>query len=126
MEVKKMSVLVVDDEKTVREFFREFLKKKNAEVDFADTGKGAVEEAGKNHYDLIFMDIVLPEIHGVQAYEKLKELGKRIPVVMMTGYAVEGLIERARKGGIRTILKKPFTLNEVDAAYNEVINSRVA
>ena len=120
MEVKKMSVLVVDDEKTVRDFFREYLKSKNADVDFADTGKGAVEEAGKNHYDLIFMDIVLPEIHGVQAYEKLKELGKKIPVVMMTGYAVEGLIERARKGGIRTILKKPFTLKEVEAVFEEV------
>jgi CheY-like chemotaxis protein len=123
MNEKKMKVLVVDDEKTVRDFFREFLKKKDAEVDFADTGKGAVEEAGKNHYDLIFMDIVLPEIHGVQAYEKLKELGRKIPVVMMTGYAVEGLIERARKGGIKTILKKPFTLKEVEAVFEEVRGS---
>ena len=120
MDGNKMKVLVVDDEKTVRDFFREFLKKKDVEVEFADTGKGAVEEAGKNHYDLIFMDIVLPEIHGVQAYEKLKELGKKIPVVMMTGYAVEGLIERARKNGIKHILKKPFTLNEVEALFDEV------
>ena len=120
MNEKKMKVLVVDDEKSVREFFREFLKKKNAEVEFVSSGKGAVEEAGKNHYDLIFMDIVLPEIHGVQAYEKLKELGKKIPVIMMTGYSVEELIKRAYKDGIKSVLKKPFALQEVETVFDEV------
>ena len=123
MNEKKMKVLVVDDEKTVRDFFREFFKKKDMEVEFADNGKGAVMEAGQNHYDLIFMDIVLPEIHGVQAYEKIKELGKKIPVVMMTGYAVEDLIERAKRNGIKHIIKKPFILKEIEEAIEEVENS---
>ena len=126
MNNKKMRVLVVDDEKSVRSFFSEFFKNKNAEVEFADTGKGAVDEAGKNHYDLIFMDIVLPEIHGVQAHEKIIELGQRIPVVMMTGYTVEGLIQRAFKNGVKKILKKPFTLREVEEVYEEVVRARIS
>jgi CheY-like chemotaxis protein len=120
----KIKVLVVDDEKSVRDFFGEFLRKKDAEVEFADNGKGALDEVRKNHFDLIFMDIVLPQIHGVQAYEKIMELGKKIPVVMMTGYAVEGLVKRARKEGIKWILKKPFTLKEVESVFDEVVNAR--
>jgi CheY-like chemotaxis protein len=119
MDKRKMKVLVVDDEKSVRDFFGEFLKKKNAEVEFSRDGKGALDEAMKSHYDLIFMDIVLPEIHGVQAYEKIKEFGKKVPVVMMTGYAVEGLVERAKKDGIKYIIHKPFTLKEVEAVFSE-------
>jgi len=124
VEDKKMKVLIVDDEKTVRDFFREFFKKKEMEVEFAENGKTAVLEAGQNHYDLIFMDIVLPEIHGVQAYEKIKELGKNIPVIMMTGYAVEELVERAKKNGIKHIIKKPFNLKEIEGVVEEVENSR--
>jgi len=40
----------------------------------------------------------------------------------MTGYAVEGLIERARKGGVRHIMKKPFTLKELETIYNGIVN----
>jgi len=123
MEAKKMNVMVVDDDESVRDFFGEFLKRKEADVAFADNGRSAVDEAHKNHYDLIFMDIVLPEIHGVQAYEKIKELGQKIPVVMMTGYAVEELIKRARKDGVKAVLKKPFTLKEVEMVYDEVVKS---
>jgi CheY-like chemotaxis protein len=66
------------------------------------------------------MDIVLPEIHGVQAYEKIRELGRKIPVVMMTGYAVEELVRRAQKDGVKRVLKKPFTLQEVEKVFDEI------
>lgn len=118
---QKLKVLVVDDEEVVQRFFNSFFKDKNVEVDMVGNGKDAVSSAKKNHYDLILMDIVLPEIHGVQAYEKIKEAGKEIPTIMFTGYAVDSLINRAIKDGITAIMRKPFTVKELEDKIKSVI-----
>lgn len=106
-------ILIVDDEEWVRDVFRDFCNLTNAfEIDMAESGTQAVEMAGKNTYDLITMDLIMPEVSGLEALRAIKEASPRVPVMVITGNATDKVINEAGILGACKVMYKPVVLEE--------------
>jgi len=102
-------ILVVDDYQDAREMYAEYLQFSGFRVAEAKNGNEAVEQAFALKPDLILMDLSLPGMDGWEATRVLKadERTKHIPVVALTGHALAGASEGARKAGCDSFVTKP-------------------
>jgi len=110
---QKIRILVVDDRFADRETLKVILEDKGYRVATANDGAEAIEAAKEKHYDIIFLDIKLPDIDGVQTFMQVKKINPTATVIMMTGYAEEDLVKRAVSAGAYTCLYKPFDVEKV-------------
>jgi CheY-like chemotaxis protein len=78
-----------------------------------------------NSFDIIFMDIKMPGINGVQTFREIKKLNDKIRVIMMTAYAVEDLIKEAIEEGAYTVVYKPFDMEKVIATIERVLKTQL-
>jgi two-component system, NtrC family, nitrogen regulation response regulator NtrX len=105
-------ILVVDDEKSIRNTLREILEYEKFEVDEAAEGQEALEKAKNNRYDLILLDIKMPRMDGIEVLEQLIKFTD-VPVVMISGHGtVETVVEAVKKGAYDYITK-PLDLNRL-------------
>ena len=79
----------------------------------------------QNHIDLVLMDIKMPGINGVQAFREIKKVSPQSIVVMMTGFAVEDLVQAALDEGAFSVIYKPFDVEKVINLVESVIDSAV-
>lgn len=101
-------ILVVDDELIVRESLIGWLKKGGYDVDSASSGAEALERLKEKEYDLVFIDIKMPDMNGIDVLKNLKESSPNTLVIMITAYgSVETAVE-AMKLGASDYLMKPF------------------
>lgn len=112
-----IKVLVVDDEKVVRDFLSRFLSLQNLKVQAVESGKKAIEEARVEKFDFVFLDIRMPEMNGLETLLELKKIQPQSKYIMMTGYAVDDLLESAKKEGIFASIKKPFDINQIKTFF---------
>ncbi|UCG61703.1 MAG: response regulator [Candidatus Zixiibacteriota bacterium] len=104
-------VLIVDDEKWVQDVFKDFCALTDAfTVDMADNGADAVEKARTNKYDLITLDLIMPEMSGLEVLEAIQEVSPHVPVMIITGNATEKVINKAGIMGACSIMYKPIML----------------
>jgi two-component system response regulator HydG len=109
----KPSVLVVDDLKSVRRALGGILGDEGYKVVLAEDGYQAIEAARKTPFDLVFMDIKMPGINGVQAFREIKKIDPEAVVIMMTAYSVEDLVSEALGEGAYAVVYKPFDIDEI-------------
>ncbi|MBR9999796.1 MAG: PAS domain S-box protein [Cyclobacteriaceae bacterium] len=109
------AILLVDDNAVNRQVAGEILRKSGCKVDLAEDGKKSIELVTKNQYDLIFMDIQMPEMDGVTATRKIKAMGleKLPPIVAMTAYSMKEDKERFLQQGLDDYIPKPIRANEL-------------
>ncbi len=102
-------ILVVDDYQDAREMYSEYLQFSGFRVAEARNGNEAVERAFELKPDLILMDLSLPGMDGWEATRRLKadDATKNIPIVALTGHALAGASEGARKAGCDSFVTKP-------------------
>jgi len=106
-------ILVVDDEKAIRWSLGEALRNIEYEVEEAENGKKALKLFQDEPFDLVILDLKLPDIDGLQVLKKLKEVEPELPVIMMTAYGeVETAVE-AIKSGAYDFMQKPFQLEKM-------------
>lgn len=120
---EKARVLVVDDQIGMLETFTDILEDKGFNVVTADDGFIAIERAKEQSFDLIFMDIKMPGINGVQTYREIKKINPKIAVIMMTAYSVEDLVEEAIEEGAYTVVYKPFDMDKVIQTIEKVLDT---
>jgi CheY-like chemotaxis protein len=118
-------VMAVDDDTDLRGTLQEILISKGLEVITAEDGLQAVKLASEGNIDLIFMDIRMPGMDGIEAFFKIKEIQPGCIVVMMTGHVVESQIERAISEGVRVCLSKPVSVQEILDIVDETMPESV-
>lgn len=104
---KEFNVLVVDDDPDVGYLFERLLGGPQ-EVSTAADGKEAIEKAQQQAYDLIFVDVRLPDMDGVTTLKRLKELNPDAVFIMMSGHPVSEEIKEAFSVGAQDFIPKPF------------------
>jgi len=110
---KDFKVLVVDDDEDIGRLFQRLLGGPQT-VHVATDGYKALEMARETPYNLVFLDIRMPGIDGVQTLEELKEILPDAVVVMMSGYSVEEEVKKALALGAQDFIAKPFRdINEI-------------
>jgi CheY-like chemotaxis protein len=111
--VEKSDILLVDDDEFLTETFKVILETVGYNVDVASTGMQAIHKAKDKNYDLVILDLKLPDINGDEVARILKKQGKKNKIVMITGYEklVEGLKEDPVD--VKEVLMKPVSPNNL-------------
>jgi two-component system response regulator HydG len=109
----KPKILVVDDEPSHRKMIEAVLADEGYEITHAENGRMAIDAVEEKFFDLILMDIRMPEVSGLDALKKIKTLSPGIPVVIMTAYASIGSAVEALKSGAYDYLTKPLDIEEL-------------
>ncbi len=109
----KVKVLIVDDEQVVRDSLSEWLREDGYEVGAVESGKKALEELGKSNWDILLVDLKMPEMDGLELLQKVKEISPSIPVIIITAYATVDTAVKAMKEGAYDYLVKPFDPEEI-------------
>jgi len=106
-------ILIIDDEASIRRTLKEILEFEQYQVDVAEDGVKGVEAANKNTYDVIFCDIKMPQMDGIEVLETLKSNGVPTPVIMISGHGnIETAVDALKKGAY-DFIEKPLDLNRI-------------
>ena len=108
---KPFRVLIVDDEKHNREVFQEFCELTSAiEVELAESGQEALEKVQNEQFDLVAVDLIMPDISGLEVVSGIKQNSPHLPVVVITGNATDRIITQAGLLGACRVIHKPVEL----------------
>jgi excisionase family DNA binding protein len=107
------SVLIVDDNPDIVDVLKEIVKDQHHDVETALDGKSALEIVNKKHFDLIFLDLLLPDISGTKVLESIKEKDKTATIVVITAVADEPVALKAMSMGPLMLIRKPFREKDI-------------
>jgi two-component system nitrogen regulation response regulator NtrX len=106
-------ILVIDDEKSIRNTLKEVLEYENHQVDLAEDGPTGIEMFAANAYDVVLCDIKMPKMDGIEVLFKINEIAADIPVIMVSGHGnIDTAVEAIKKGAY-DFLEKPLDLNRL-------------
>jgi DNA-binding NtrC family response regulator len=106
-------ILVIDDERSIRNALQEILEYEKFEVELAENGLEGLEKFTANNFDIILCDIKMPEMDGIEVLDKIQESGKDVQIIMITGHGnVENAVEAIKKGAY-DFIEKPLDLNRL-------------
>ncbi|MBE0668804.1 MAG: response regulator, partial [Bacteroidales bacterium] len=106
-------ILVIDDERSIRNTLKEVLEYEKHEVDLAEDGPTGLELFSANAYDIVLCDIKMAKMDGIEVLVKIAEQSADIPVVMISGHGnIDTAVEAIKKGAY-DFLEKPLDLNRL-------------
>ena len=109
----EMRILIIDDERAIRSTLKGIFEDEDYLADTAEDGAIALEMVAKEHYDVIFSDIKMPNLDGTEFLAKIEEMGIDTPVVMISGHAdIETAVECIKLGAF-DFIQKPLDLNRI-------------
>lgn len=119
---EQASILIVDDDSSLRDTLSDILEEKGYEVVTAQDGPTAIEEVKKRPFDLALIDIMMPGMNGVETLREIKAASSQMTALIITGQtAIEGLVSEALEAGASGVLYKPLDIDSIV----EMISSRV-
>ncbi len=116
-------VLIVDDEQSICEEFRDILQEDGHEVELAHNGPDGIQKVQEQDFDLIFLDVLMPRMEGREVFEKIKQI-KSIPVVIMSGFLPANKEKDILSLGAIACLRKPLDLTKVKDILAEVAEKK--
>jgi len=119
--MKKKKVLVIDDEKIVLDSVNKILSVENFEVDGSLSSKKGLELAIRGDYDIVLVDIRMPEIGGMRVLRDIKRAKPFLPIMIITGYATVQSAVQAMKLGAVDYIEKPFTPEQLSDAVKSAL-----
>jgi CheY-like chemotaxis protein len=119
-------VLVVDDDPAVRKSFDRVLSSKGYAVITAESGEEALTKLNEEKYDLVYSDIRMPGISGLEVAENVKARRPWTPVVIITGYGSDAAEARAKAAGVSSFLHKPLSPEMIEGSARDVLAAAAA
>ena len=116
-----LHILVIDDEPIIGRLFIDSLERGNCRVTVTLSSVEALELIGGRRFDLIFLDLVMPHLDGVEVFKRIREAGQNAPVAIITGYPDSDLMNEALGYGPLTVMKKPFSASDIVAVVNSFL-----
>jgi signal transduction histidine kinase/ActR/RegA family two-component response regulator len=112
-DLSEVSVLLVEDQETIREIAVHFLREARVRYITACNGSEALDRLACNTFDLVLMDIQMPVMSGLEAAEKARKLGIETPIVATTGHTMASHFDLYRQAGINDCLAKPYSREDL-------------
>lgn len=113
-------ILIADDEKSIRIVLKKFLTSRGHQVLEAENGKKVIEIVKKEPVDLIFLDLKMPKLSGLEVLEKVKD----IPVVVLTAYGTMDYTVKAVELGAADYITKPFSFEEIGEVLKKLLTKK--
>lgn len=115
-----ISILLIEDEATVVNFIKKGLEEEHFKVSVALNGLDGLKMAADNNYDIILLDIMLPEKNGIEVCKEIRAIGIRTPILFLTALNTPDNIALGLNSGADDYLAKPFKFNELIARINAI------
>jgi len=118
------TILLVDDEQMILEVGKELLEKLGYRVLVASGGEkalGVIQEYNEI-IDLAIIDLIMPDMEGGQLFDYIKESFPDMPVILSSGYAIDGKAEKIMKRGCNGFMQKPFNISKLSIKIRQVLN----
>ena len=119
-------ILVVDDDAVVGRSFDRVLTEKGYEVSTVLSGEEGLKKIGTDGFDLVFTDIKMPGMDGLEMAKRIREMNPWMPVVVVTGYGSQANEDRAEEVGVTEFLRKPLTPEMIENVTRKALESPVA
>lgn len=119
------NILAVDDDEKIRELLSTVLRRKGHRVFTADHGQKGIDVFRRERPHVTILDFEMPDMDGLAVLRQIREIDPSAPVIMLTGAGTEVLEKQARELGVANFLAKGFSLHEVGAALNQILNQPV-
>jgi DNA-binding NtrC family response regulator len=119
-------ILVVDDEPEFRHILAKVLAEMGHEVSTASSGRQALAKIRENPPDILFLDIKMPQMSGLECLRRLSKLRRKLVVVVMTGYADIESAREAMRLGADEFISKPFDIDDLKRLVNELVGELVS
>jgi excisionase family DNA binding protein len=113
-------VMVVDDDPAVQMLFKQFLKRAGFSRIVVGTGEEAMEVARQQTFELIFLDLNLPDISGDDLYQRIKQLHPETPIVIITGFPDSDMLNRILQSGPVTVIQKPIDFEQLNKTIRQL------
>jgi DNA-binding NtrC family response regulator len=120
----KGSILVVDDEIEIREGLEALLTSENFQVTLADTGAAGLQKLEDNPYDLMLLDVSLPDRNGLELLREIRLRDPQLSIILITAYGSIDMARAAFKGGAQDFITKPWSNDELVAQISVAIEGR--
>ncbi|MCK5552268.1 MAG: sigma-54-dependent Fis family transcriptional regulator, partial [Deltaproteobacteria bacterium] len=122
--MEKRKILVVDDERSMREFLGIMLAKEGYGVTQCPDGETALKQVAEDIFDLVIMDIRMPKMDGIAVLERIKEIVPETIVIMITAFASTDTAVQAMKKGAYDYITKPFKIDEVKLIIRNALEKK--
>ena len=123
MEEPKARILVVDDDEIIRSLVKETLEEEGHTVVTAGTSVEGLDCVKRWDFDLVFLDLKMPDMDGAELLKQLRSIKPRLPVTIITGYPGSEMMERAFKQGPLGVMEKPFDASDIIVAVNNFLHA---
>jgi len=122
--MKPLNILIAEDGRSQRELLRDFLKDQGHDITEANHGRIALEKIKGGYFDLLLLDLKMPEMDGLQVLEEVKRINPEIDAIMMTAYGTIDTAVQALKAGAADFITKPIELEELLIKINRISEHR--
>ena len=119
----KGSILVIDDEAEIREGLELLLKTEGYQVSMADTGQSGLSRLGEQPFDLLLLDVSLPDRNGIELLKDIRRQDPHLPIVLITAYGSIEMARAAFKSGAMDYITKPWSNDELLAQVAQAVES---
>jgi excisionase family DNA binding protein len=120
---KPVAVLVIDNEPVIGQFFKDLLGRDGHRVTSVTSGNDALGLIVKEHFDIIFLDLVMPGLTGPEVFKRIRQVDRDVPIAFITGYPDSDLVQKAMDQGPFIIIRKPIEANEIQVTINRLYGS---
>ncbi len=118
--MSKLKILITDDSMLLRKKLRNELEQMDCEVIEAENGKEAVMAVLQERPDGMFLDIVMPEVGGIEALQTIKEINEDIPVVMLSSAGTSQKLMESLRLGAMDFIQKPYNTDQIKQAVSKI------
>jgi DNA-binding NtrC family response regulator len=122
--MSKGSILVVDDESEIREGLELLLKTEGYQVSIAETGQSGLTRLGERPFDLLLLDVSLPDRNGIEMLKEIRLQDPYLPIVLITAYGSIEMARAAFKNGAMDYITKPWSNDELLAQVAQAVEAR--
>lgn len=115
-----MRVFIIDDDRDHAESIADVLTMRGYETELAFSGEAGLARFRETDFDIVFMDVKLPGMNGVETFFEFRKIRPEVKVMLMTGFSLEQLIAQAVENGALGVLRKPFEIKDLLDVLNQV------
>lgn len=120
---KRATILVIDDEDMIIELFKETLKGRGYSLKSAGNGLDGLRLVKELDVDVVFLDLKVPGMNGVEIFRRIKDKKPNLPVIIMTGYPDSDLMAQVLTQGPFAVMNKPFTGKDITTAVGSFLKA---
>jgi DNA-binding NtrC family response regulator len=124
LKLKDMNILLVDDDEWIRDSLSIYFESEDCRISAHETAERALAELDRRKFDVIITDYKLPGMDGIAFLEKVKNSHPNAVKIMITAYASEVDVRRAKQAGAQDLIPKPFTSKTIEACLTRLTTGK--